>query len=505
MAFAFRSPILSRSPGVPRPGDALRGMALADRLAEAWGPTGLGPPGVLLLVLADILAAQIAVHLGVRLDGLLVHGEAMTWSPDRDLALAALVLSAGLWLADVHRLHGRAPIERFPLRIKATVTLLALMALGQHALGHPLWPDSAVLFVLVLAIALAPAGEHAVRGALIRLGLWDVPVVVIGAGCAAQRVVGLLQRRRDLGLRPVGLFDGGRAGAGDPPREVHGVPLLGSIADSAGWGRRIGTAIVTTPLERHESLDAVAMQLAFRNVIVVPDLRELPSLDVLTRDLGGQLGLEMRRNLYLRRNRVLKRLTDWLVAVPLLVLCVPVIAVLALWIMAVSPGSPFYSQIRVGKDGRPIRVWKLRTMFVDAEERLEQHLRADPGARQEWERYFKLSRDPRVLPGVGHVLRRTSLDELPQVYNVVRGEMSLVGPRPFPRYHLDRFDSSFQVLRSSVTPGITGLWQVSTRSDGDLEVQQALDTYYIRNWSLWIDLYILFRTLGAVVAGRGAR
>ena len=309
----------------------------------------------------------------------------------------------------------------------------------------------------------------------------------------------------ELGLRPVGFFDDHDTHDELAPRLIEGLPVLGSVADAAKYSQGIETAIVTAPAEAGATVDAVAAQLGYRDIIVVPDLRELPTLWVRTRDLNGLIGLHMRRNLLRRRNRLLKHSIDQLIALPLFILGVPIIAALALWIMAVSDGSPFYTQLRAGKDGRLIKVWKLRTMYPAAEERLEQYLSSNPAARLEWERYFKLTNDPRILPGVGHFLRRTSLDELPQIFNVIKGEMSLVGPRPFPKYHLDQFDTTFQSLRSSVIPGITGLWQVSARSDGDLEVQQALDTYYIRNWSIWIDFYILFRTFGAVVAGRGAR
>ena len=143
-------------------------------------------------------------------------------------------------------------------------------------------------------------------------------------------------------------------------------------------------------------------------------------------------------------------------------------------------------------------------MYVDAERRLERYLLANPELAEEWRTRFKLKDDPRLLPVVGRFLRRWSIDELPQLWNVLRGDMSLVGPRPFPDYHLRAFAPEFLRLRQRMRPGITGMWQVMVRSAGTIDEQQFFDTYYLRNWSVWLDLYILGRTVRAVLRGEGA-
>jgi len=161
-------------------------------------------------------------------------------------------------------------------------------------------------------------------------------------------------------------------------------------------------------------------------------------------------------------------------------------------------------QEREGLRGRRIRVWKIRTMVPNAEAVLDRYLAENEDATAEWASHMKLRNDPRVVPGVGRLLRRLSIDEFPQLWNVLKGEMSLVGPRPFPHYHLEQFPEDFRNLRRQVIPGMTGLWQITCRSEGDLREQEQTDSYYIRNWSLWLDLWVLLRTAGVVLNGRGA-
>jgi len=213
----------------------------------------------------------------------------------------------------------------------------------------------------------------------------------------------------------------------------------------------------------------------------------------------------MKANLLLPLPRLVKRALDLTVVIVGGLLFLPLIMLIAALIKLTSPGPVFYRQQRIGYGGRRFQVWKYRTMVKDAEMILERHLATNPSARKEWERDSKLKNDPRITR-VGHWLRKTSLDELPQIWNVLTGEMSLVGPRPIMNCEFLKYRSyqeGFQ-LYAKVLPGITGLWQVSGRSNTTYDKRVDLDTYYVRNWSPWLDLYILARTAKAVLRREGA-
>jgi exopolysaccharide production protein ExoY len=202
-----------------------------------------------------------------------------------------------------------------------------------------------------------------------------------------------------------------------------------------------------------------------------------------------------RRTLYARG---LKRLVDLLLVISAAPFVVLTVALLAL-VIACDGGSPFYSQVRIGKDGRPYRMWKLRTMISDADARLEAHLATHPEAREEWDRTQKLRHDPRVT-SFGRALRKSSLDELPQLWNVLVGDMSLVGPRPMMPSQQPLYPgSAYYRLR----PGITGMWQVSSRNNSGFAERAVFDQEYERRLSFAIDLRLILVTLAVVLKGTG--
>ena len=214
----------------------------------------------------------------------------------------------------------------------------------------------------------------------------------------------------------------------------------------------------------------------------------MPIEGIRIRNLGGSMaGIEYTNNLLLYGNQTVKRALDVVVGSVSLLVAGPLLLVAVSLVKLFDGGPVLYFQVRAGLGGRSIAVPKIRTMRVEADKLLEDYLNAHPGLREEWRTRFKLRKDPRLIPVAGRLLRRFSIDELPQLFSVVVGDMSLVGPRPLPDYHVARFSPAFVELRQRVRPGITGLWQIMVRSEGGLEEQEAFDTHYIRNWSIWLD------------------
>lgn len=394
--------------------------------------------------------------------------------------LLLIHLSLGLY-------DGRtSPVERLRLRILGGMVFAAAVTATFVFAGMPINIFAFAPGLIIGSVITGHCLESVIRRLLVRAGVWGAPTIIFGSGAIARNLAKMLSEHPSLGFRPVG----------PPETALTAVPKPSA--------EPIEVAVVAYPGALPENISR-ARDLPFPHIVLVQDVQEMQSLWVRTRPLGASIGIEIRRNLLLRHNLVLKRTLDLSLALPLAIVTLPLVGLLALAVKLADPGPALYRQPRVGRQGKPIDVLKLRTMYSDADTRLLDLLQSDPSAAAEWERYLKLSRDPRILPVIGRFMRRASLDELPQLWNIVRGEMSLVGPRPFPSYHVSRFDAEFQGLRMSVVPGLTGLWQVSSRSDGDLETQKAEDTFYIMNWSIWFDLYIIIKTIPAVLLARGAR
>jgi Undecaprenyl-phosphate galactose phosphotransferase WbaP len=484
-------------------------LAIKSAQAQHWAPW--------IIFAVDVLALEFAFGLGFG-----VRRSLASWLTDGigpqqylGIAIAILVLPVVHYQIGLYPGYLLGPVERLRRRMLATLAVFGGLAAWDNIVERGVLSRGVLLATFAFALVLPPLAETMARTMLVRRGRWGIPVVVLGAGETGRGIARTLRGEAQLGLKPVAFLDNRPAMWNTV---VEGVPVAGPLGLATDFEGRAEAAIAAVSdlgaggLAKDE-IGALLQELNFPRVIVVPDLAAIASMWVTARELGGggsaggsagYIGLEIKKNLLLRRNTALKRFMDQAIALPLFIASLPVMGIAAVWIKLASRGPVFYRQMREGFDGRRIAVWKLRTMYRDADAVLEEWLESHPGDRAEWSRYFKLRHDPRVLPGIGKLLRRTSLDELPQLWSILNGEMSLVGPRPFPDYHLQHFSSEFRTLRTRVLPGLTGLWQVSARSEGDVGVQQALDTYYIRNWSPWLDLYILARTVAAVLLARGA-
>jgi lipopolysaccharide/colanic/teichoic acid biosynthesis glycosyltransferase len=405
---------------------------------------------------------------------------------------------------------------------------------GWDGVQHLAW-----ILAWIFGIFLVPVFRAILRWKFSKQRWWGQPVVVLGAGRVGRAVVGTLQHRPQLGLKPVAVLDDDPAkhgtlratwgdddieveavpeSIGEPPRsspdslstraftQIEDVPVLGGLELAPVLSQRLNVrfAVVAMPEADSAALLSIIERYAesFHSVLAIPDLFDLAFFGAATRDLGGVLGIEVRRQLLLTGPRLAKRLMDVLITGLALLLVSPLLVVIAVFIKLDSKGSVFYHQKRLGQDGVRFPALKFRTMHGDGERRLQEVLERDPKLRAEYDAFHKLTVDPRVTR-VGRFLRKYSLDELPQLLNVLFGDMSLVGPRPYLEREIPEMDQKEAIILR-VKPGITGIWQVTERNASTFERRLHMDVEYVRSWSPWLDIYVLARTIPVVLGGTGS-
>ena len=330
------------------------------------------------------------------------------------------------------------------------------------------------------------------------------PVILIGAGKTAELALSFFDGDLGYRYRVVGLLDDAPISKILPQKFL----LLGQVQNAVDIIRDSGvkTVIITAPGmdgTRMERLVAKIQPLV-RDILFVPDLMMLPLGHVGVEPFYTEkvFMLSIRNNLARRRNRLAKRIFDLILTIIGGILISPILLILAVVVGVDNKGRIIFAHRRVGRKGKPFPCYKFQTMVPNAQERLEEYLAKNLEARKEWEESFKLTNDPRVTK-LGAFLRKTSLDELPQLWNVLMGDMSLVGPRPIVAKEVKFYGENIEEYYM-VPPGITGMWQVNGRSDTTYEERVGMDTWYVRNWSVWIDLVYLFKTVKTVFTGKGA-
>jgi len=269
----------------------------------------------------------------------------------------------------------------------------------------------------------------------------------------------------------------------------------------------ITTAIIVQSAISTEKISSIIgrLHLSLSKILFIPSGEGIALSNAVTVELlmSNLSYLEIHNNIQSYINRTIKRSIDLAICILFLPLVLAITLVITVAILLTSKGNPFYTHPRIGRDGRVINVIKFRSMYIDSASRLEEILATDIEAKKEWETSYKLKNDPRVTK-IGAFLRKTSLDELPQVFNVLVGDMSLVGPRPVIQEELDKYYHDYKSYYTLVRPGITGLWQVSGRSDTNYAYRVARDSWYVLNWSVWLDFTILILTPAVVLKRKGA-
>lgn len=443
---------------------------------------------VFTIAACRFITLEAGIRLGIDVSATLVP-----------MGLGFVLLNCEMGLYPGARL---SPVEELRRLVVSVTCMFVVWGVGVAMLRGLITAEIIFLAVVYFAcLFVLPICRSWSRHVLGKYTRWGLPAIVCGDDAAAVRLYYWLEENHHLGLRPVGIV-GDRASLDAAPDDKW---YLGSWkeATSVAEKRNVFWAIVVPPEHHATSISSLIADYLYTipQVHVLSELTGLPDHWNPQR-LDGLVGIHLQQNLMLPLPRLTKRCMDFCAAVLGGLVLLPFLLYLALAVKMSSRGPIFFGHSRIGRNGRRFKAWKFRTMFQDSSVVLENYLEANPEAKEEWDRDHKLRYDPRITR-IGRFLRKTSLDEIPQLWNVICGDMSLVGPRPIVTDEVPKY-GPYYAFYTMVKPGITGLWQVSGRNNTTYDERVQLDAYYVRNWSPWMDIVLLFKTIRIVLFAKGA-
>lgn len=390
----------------------------------------------------------------------------------------------------------------FYASIYAIVSIILFLYVGQIA------SSTSRLFIIlfgIISFLFLIFSRYIVKKIFERFGVLQIPILIIGAGKTAEILAKCILDDVGMGYKVIGLLEDNNVEDGI----LKKFPVLGGFADAESVIKKTGVQnlLIAAPgLEQVTLVKLIdAVQPLVKSVGVVPNLVGVPMSGVEIESLLNEkiMILYLKNNLVKPVNKLLKIFFEIILTVISIVIFSPVLCIIALLIYLDSKGPIIYDGKRVGQGEKEFKCYKFRSMYVNGEEILANYLQNNNDKLQEWQIFHKLNDDPRVTL-VGKFLRKTSLDELPQIFNVLMGHMSLVGPRPYLKNEIKEMGEAKNIILLA-KPGITGYWQVNGRSDVSFEERVKMDCWYVKNWSLWIDLLIIFKTIKVVINKTGAK
>ena len=405
-------------------------------------------------------------------------------------------------LMGLYRGYGTvAVVELRNLTLSLGITYI-IMAFSAYMIGQGERLSRVVFIIsLVLCLVIVPLSRFIVYNRFSRFKSWGVRVAVIGSRDHFQNITTRLHHIHRLGFNPEIILCTDSVPEGT--NRFEGVPIEEFSRDICSKIREEGIDIAFYSSRILAEDDPILAEIStiFPTVYYVLPESNLSSLWVDVTDLLGRPALKVRYHLLDKGPQLIKRMLEMVSVCLILLITLPFTLIASLLVYLEDRGPVFYTQDRLGQNGKHFKLLKFRTMVMDAESILDQYLAENPEARKEYEEFHKLEKDPRITH-VGSILRKFSIDEVPQFLNVLHGDMNLVGPRAYMVHELDINNPTTQTILR-VRPGVTGWWQVMGRNEATFSDRQRLDVYYIYNWSLWTDYYILIKTIWIILSGQG--